>query len=75
MSVGVGLRSRSSSEATSFSSRPLPVSPSDSECPGAPRAPLFHYYAGILGASLVVTGVDLEVEGVRYIEMHRGPAA
>ena len=34
MSVVVGLRSRSSSEATSFSSRPLPVSPSDSEsCP------------------------------------------
>ena len=31
MSAGVGLRSRSSSEATSFSSRPLPVSPSDSE--------------------------------------------
>ena len=23
----------------------------------------------------VATGVDLEVEGVRYIEMHHGPAA
>ena len=22
-----------------------------------------------------MSGVDLEVEGVRYIEMHRGPAA
>ena len=29
--AGVGLRSQSSSEATSFSSRPLPVSPSDSD--------------------------------------------
>ena len=27
------------------------------------------------GHQLYVHGVDLEVEGVRYIEMHRGPAA
>ena len=26
-------------------------------------------------AQLYERGVDLEVEGVRYIEMHRGPAA
>ena len=27
------------------------------------------------GHQLYERGVDLEVEGVRYIEMHRGPAA
>ena len=27
------------------------------------------------GHQLYELGVDLEVEGVRYIEMHRGPAA
>ena len=27
------------------------------------------------GHQLYKRGVDLEVEGVRYIEMHRGPAA
>ena len=27
------------------------------------------------GHQLYECGVDLEVEGVRYIEMHRGPAA
>ena len=27
------------------------------------------------GHQLYERGVDLEIEGVRYIEMHRGPAA
>ena len=33
------------------------------------------YASSCAGHQLYERGVDLEVEGVRYIEMHRGPAA